>query len=60
MRTRVTYQTGCRQRAVTLNQCASGLQPLGRLFANLGWPPSSPLGEIHSHTPSLHTLPARD
>lgn len=56
MRTRVTYQAGCRQRAPTLNQCASGLQPLGRLFANLGWP-SSPKGEPDSpaHTLTSHS-----
>ena len=56
VRTGVTYQAGCRQRAPTLNQYTSGLQPLGRLFANLGQPPS-PKGEpdspAHMHTGSV-------
>lgn len=56
MRTGVTYQASCRQRAPTLNQCTSSLQPLGRLFANLGQPPS-PKGEpdspAHTHTGSI-------
>lgn len=56
MRTGVTYQASCRQRAPTLNQCTSSLQPLGRLFANLGQPPSSkgePDSPAHTHTGSI-------